>query len=206
MVTVDAYKKEISEIVSDDDKRIFIQKHFFHGIPMVFDNRENDYYHFRKRIADQFKINFYEVMIVGSSKFGFSPFRFTDFTYNSDIDVVLFNEKLFDNFHNLISDYQYKIRTQEILLTTDQYRKYIKFLKYFVMGWMRPDLLPKNTTEFKELKKEWDDFFKSISHSKSEVGNYIVKAGLFKSHQFAEKYYSSSIEEVSNTIKSITNV
>lgn len=70
------------------------------------------------------------------------------------------------------------------------------------MGWMRPDLLPHNTTEFKEIKENWDAFFKSISHSKSEVGNYIVKGGLFKSYSYAEKYYRSSIEEVSTKLKS----
>jgi hypothetical protein len=70
------------------------------------------------------------------------------------------------------------------------------------MGWMRPDLLPQNSNEFKDLKQNWDDFFNSISHSKSEVGNYIVKGGLFKSYYYAEKYYRSSIEEISKKLKS----
>jgi len=203
MVTIEDYKAEIVRLADEDEKRIFTQKHYFHGTPLVFDNRENDYFHFRKRIADQFNIGFYEVMIVGSSKFGFSPYKFTQFTLDSDIDVVLFNENLFDDFYELVSEYQYKIRMRKIRLTLDQYRQYLKFLKYFVMGWMRPDLLPQNTTEFKELKQKWDEFFKNISHSKSEVGNYIVKGGLFKSYHYAEKYYRSSIDEVSNKLKSI---
>lgn len=202
MVTIDDYKAEIIKLANEDEKRIFTQKHYFHGTPLVFNNRENEYFHFRKRIADQFKIGFYEVLIVGSSKFGFSPFKFTQFTLDSDIDVVLFNEKLFDDFYELVSEYQYKIRMRKIRLTLDQYRQYLKFLKYFVMGWMRPDLLPQNTTEFKELKLKWDEFFKNISHSKSEVGNYIVKGGLFKSYYYAEKYYRSSIDEVTNKLKS----
>lgn len=203
MVSIEDYKQEVLKLSNEDEKRIFTQKHYFHGNPIVFDGRENDYYHFRKRIADQFNIGFYEVLVVGSSKFGFSPFKFTDFTLDSDIDVVLFNEVLFDDFYELISEYQYKIRSQKIRLTFDQYKKYLKFLKYFVMGWMRPDLLPQNTTEFKEIKLKWDEFFKSISYSKSEVGNYVVKGGLFKSYYFAEKYYRSSIEEVSNKLKNI---
>jgi hypothetical protein len=206
MVSIEDYKIEIVKLKNDDDKKIFTQKYFFHGIPIVFQDRENEYFHFRKRIADKFDIGFYEVMIVGSSKFGFSPYKFTKFSYNSDIDVVLFNEKLFDTFYELISEYQYKIRKQLIILTTEQYKQYLKFIKYFMMGWMRPDLLPQNTTEFKELKQNWDDFFKSISHSKTEVGNYIVKGGLFKSYHFAEKYYRSSIEEVSNKLTSLKNV
>ncbi|MFT6150419.1 MAG: hypothetical protein ACJAUH_003124 [Saprospiraceae bacterium] len=202
-MTIESYKQEITNLENEDDKKIFTQKHYFHGIPIVFDGREEDYYHFKKRIADNFNIQFYEVMIVGSSKFGFSPFKLTEFTLDSDIDVVIFNEKLFDYYFDLISDYQYKIKGQIIRLNTQQYKDYMRFIKYFIRGWMRPDLLPQNTTVFKEIKQNWDDFFKGISHSKSEVGNYIVKAGLFKSQKFAEKYYRSSIEDISNKLKNI---
>ena len=201
MVTIEEYKAEIVTLNNEDDKRMFTQKHFFHGIPVVFDKRENEYYKFRKRIADQFKISFFEVMIVGSSKFGFSPYKFTQFSYESDIDVVLFNENLFNKYFELVCEYQYQIRLQKIRLNNDQYHAYLKFIKYFVTGWMRPDLLPQNTTEFKTLKQDWGEFFKEISYSKSEVGNYKVKAGLFKSYFYAEKYYRSSIEEISNKFK-----
>ncbi len=70
---------------------------------------KNEYYYFRKRIADNFDIEFYEVLIVGSSKFGFSPYKFTEFSLDSDIDVVIFNERLFDEYFELISEYQYLI-------------------------------------------------------------------------------------------------
>lgn len=200
MVNIDTYKSEILELKNEDEKKIFTQKYFFHGIPFVFSNKEDEYYYFRKRISDQFEIGFYEVMIVGSSKFGFSPYKFTPFNLNSDIDVVLFNENLFDYFFELVSEYQYRIRNQKLFLTTEQTKDYRKFLKYFVMGWMRPDLLPQNTKDFKEIKQSWDKFFKSISYSKSEVGNYKVKGGLFKSYYYAEKYYRSSIEEVTHKL------
>lgn len=191
--------------MGEDEKKIFTQKNYFHGIPLVFENRENDYYYFRKRIADNFGIQFYEVLVVGSSKFGFSPYKFTDFSLESDIDVVIFNEKLFERYFDLISEYQYLIKKQVIRLNTKQLKDYYRFIKYFIRGWMRPDLLPQNTNDFKELKQEWDEFFKSISHSKSEVGNYIVKAGLFKNQKYAEKYYRSSIEEISLKLKSLQN-
>jgi hypothetical protein len=201
MVSIEDYQAEIVALSNEDEKRIFTQKHYFHGTPIVFDRKENDYYYFRKRIADHFNIGFYEVMIVGSAKFGFSPYKFTEFTLESDIDVVLFNEKLFDYFYDLVSQYQYKIRTNNLRLNSEQIKDYNRFLKYLIMGWMRPDLLPQNATEFKELKEKWEDFFKSISYSKSEVGNYEVKAGLFKSHHYGERYYRSSIEAISNKLK-----
>jgi hypothetical protein len=65
---------------------------------------------------------------------------------------------------------------------------------------MRPDLLPSNSTEFKEIREQWDNFFKTISYGNSEVGNYKVKAGLFKNQSYAEKYYKSSIDQIQKII------
>lgn len=200
-MTLENFKEEVLKLESEDDKKVFTQKIFFHGLPKVFENRESDYYNFRKRIADHFELEFYEILIVGSSKFGFSPYKFTQFSFDSDIDVVIFNEELFNKYFELICDYQYLIKANKISLNLDQHKKFIKFLKYFTRGWMRPDLLPQNTNDFKEIKDIWNEFFKSISHSKSEVGNYIVKGGLFKNHKYAEKYYRFSIDEIKNKIQ-----
>jgi len=195
-MTIEEFKTEIINTSTEQERQIFIQKFFFNGTPFVFKDREGEYYHFAKRIADNFGTNYQDINIVGSSRFGFSPYRFTEFSYESDIDVAICNEKLFDKFFELICDYTYKLRKDEILLRKQQYNQYVKFLKYFSTGWMRPDLLPHNTIEFKEIREKWENFFKEISYGKSEVGNYEVKAGLFKNQSFAEKYYKLSIEQL----------
>jgi hypothetical protein len=41
------------------------RKYVLHGTPFVFLNRENEYYEFRKRIAEKFNIAFHEVYITG---------------------------------------------------------------------------------------------------------------------------------------------
>lgn len=200
-MTIDEFKHEIMNIISEEDKTIFIQKFFFSGTPYVFKNRDGDYYHFSKKIADNFETSYQDINIVGSSRFGFSPYKFTEFSFESDIDIAICNENLFNKYFNLICDYTYKLRNREILLRKDQYNQYVKFFKYFSTGWMRPDLLPQNTIEFKEIRENWDDFFKNISYGKSEVGNYKVKAGLFKNQYFAEKYYKQSISNLQKIIK-----
>lgn len=199
-MTIEDYKAEILEIQSEVEQTAFIQKYFFNGTPYVFKDRDGEYYEFLKRIADKFGIQYSDVNIVGSSRFGFSPYKFTDFSYESDIDVTICNEVLFEHFFEIISNYTYKLRYREIFLRKEQYLRYVKFIKYFSTGWMRPDLLPANSPEFEELRKSWDEFFKEISYGKSEVGNYKVKAGLFKNQAFAEKYYKSSIGQIQNTI------
>lgn len=199
-MTLEDFKKDILEISSNEERTRFVQRHFFNGIPYIFKSREGEYYDFTKRIAENFGIPYTDINIVGSSRFGFSPYRFTEFSYESDIDVTLCNEWLFDQFFELVSDYTYKLRYKEILLRKEQYSKYLKFIKYFSTGWMRPDLLPSNSVEFKEIRVRWDDFFKKISYGNSEVGNYKVKAGLFKNQAYAEMYYKRSITELQKTI------
>ena len=94
---------------SSEQQHIFAQKYLFHGIPFVFRERENEYYEFRKKIADKFKVGFHEVFIVGSAKLGFSYHKMSLFSYDSDIDVVIVNEKLFEEFYLKITDYQYQL-------------------------------------------------------------------------------------------------
>lgn len=204
-MTSEEYKIELLKLQDLEERTRFVQRHFFNGTPFIFKDRDGEYYDFIKTIADNFKINYTDVNIVGSSRFGFSPYKFTDFTYESDIDVAICNEKLFDSFFDLISDYTYKIRYREILLRHDQYLKYVKFIKYFTTGWMRPDLLPSNSNEFREIQEKWDSFFLTISYGKSQVGNYKVKGGLFKNQAYAEKYYKSSIGELQKTLNTISN-
>ena len=97
-------------LVDDQVKRLkFVQKFIFHGTPHVFKDRESDYFEFRTKIANKFNVGFHEVFIVGSAKLGFSFYKNTEFDYNSDIDVVIVNEKLFEEFYFIITDYQYKL-------------------------------------------------------------------------------------------------
>lgn len=161
-------------------------------MPFVFDNRENDYFEFRNIIAKHFNIGFHEVFIVGSAKLGYSYYKDSMFSLDSDIDVVLVNESLFENYYHNVCEYQYDIDNGLVTTTQDERKEYNKFLKYWVKGWMRPDKLPPKIQN-SAIKSEWFSFFESISYGKSSVGDYKVSGGLFKSYQYLEKYYTDSI-------------
>lgn len=191
---------ESLRIADEHEKRIrFVQKFLFHGIPHVFLNRESEYFEFRTKIANKFNVGFHEVFIVGSAKLGFSFYKNTEFNYDSDIDVVIVNEKLFEEFYYKISEYQYQLDRQYKTVDLRELKIYSEFLRYLVKGWMRPDKLP-TSFQVNLLKTEWFDFFESISYGKSEVGNYKVAAGLFKNYTYLEKYYTSRIEDFYSTI------
>lgn len=196
---LDLFKRTILSTKSNEERKHFTRKYFFHGVPFVFKEREEDYFEFRSNIARQYNINFGEVFIVGSAKFGFSYIKGTNFSYESDIDVVLVNEQLFEYFYQRISDYQYSMDRFHKTISPDEKQRYNKFLRYLVKGWMRPDLLPLSF-QIEALKEEWFSYFNSISNGKSEVGNYEVKAGLYKNYYYLEKYYMNGIEGYYNSM------
>lgn len=178
---------------SETDRRHFVNKYFFHGTPYIFRDRESEYFEFRNKIANNFGIGFHEVFIVGSAKFGFSYLKKTIFDYESDIDVVIVNERLFEDYYGKICDYQYQLDRMHKSISLPETITYSEFLKYLVKGWMRPDKLP-SSFKVDLLKREWFDFFNSISYNKSEVGNYKVAGALYKNYNYLEKYYLKNME------------
>lgn len=183
---------ELLKADTPDKKSTFIQRHLVHGVPYVFNGDENKYFDFRNRIAKRFGVQYQEVFIVGSSKLGFSYQNNTEFSLESDIDVVIVNEQLFDKYQIAISDYQYELDKFYQTRTIGEMQQYEKFMKYFIKGWMRPDYIP-TSFSIELLRDEWFQFFRTISNGKSEVGNYRVSGGLFKNMLYFEKYHLQSI-------------
>jgi len=166
---------------------------------MVFEGAEDAYYEFRKRIARKFDINFHEVFITGSAKLGFSPHQRKPFDLDSDIDVAIISAELFERIMQSIHGYQMQLRENRRAVHENELGMYHQFLEYGAIGWMRPDKLP-TSFRVQEMKREWFDFFKSISYGKSEVGNYKVTAGAFKSYSHLEQYIMSGLRSLRSSL------
>lgn len=185
---------------SDDALVDFCRRTVLHGTPIVFTDREDEFYEFRKRIATKFDIIFHEIYITGSAKLGFSPHKEKLFDYDSDIDVAIISEALFNRFLETIRKYQMELRSSRETVSKSELYMYHQFLEYVAIGWIRPDMLPLKF-QVKALKKDWFRFFSSISHGKSEVGNYKVSAGVFKSYTHLEEYTLSGFKELKKSLE-----
>lgn len=181
------FQKQI--LLQDTDEKVldFCRKHILHGTPFVYNEREEEYYEFRKIIANEFKIPFHEIYITGSGKLGYSPFKDKIFDLDSDIDVALISASLFEEIMKKISSYQMEIRRSRASITSYELKMYHEFLEYVAIGWIRPDKLPVSF-KIKTLKDNWFGFFKSLSNGRSSVGNYKVAAGVFQSFEHLETY------------------
>ena len=192
MLNIEEYLKALKAIDSEEAVLDFCRRRILHGTPAVFAGNEDSYYEFRKRIAKHFGINYHEVFITGSAKLGFNPNEKRLFGLESDIDIAIISAELYDRIMSSIHKYQMAIRENRKAVTCSELQKYHLFLEYGAIGWMRPDKLP---TSFliDEIKTAWFNYFDSISHGKSEVGNYKVSAGAFKSYSHLERYTLSGV-------------
>ena len=95
--------------------------------------------------------------------------------------------------------FQMAYKSNRKTLTVSELRMYHEFLEYVAIGWIRPDKLPLSF-QMSDLKGSWFDYFESISFGKSEVGDYKVAAGIFKSYFHYENYLTSSFTKIKNVL------
>jgi len=189
MITVDNFKTKLrDETVSD---LVIVQGFITHGSPFVFGGDDEKYFKLKQTVSQNFDLNPQDVIMIGSAKLGFSisPLkRWQPFRDESDIDIVIISPDIFDKLWKELYDFNIKLRAR----TEEEDARYYKFLDYFFKGWLRPDLFPFSYTG----RKEWFDFFKSISYG--EFGYYKITGAIFRSHYFYESYHIGNIREIRN--------
>lgn len=177
----------------------FIDEHILGGIPAVFGNDQAAYDRFRKRIATKFGVSPQDVIIVGSARLGFSYRKQTVFSLESDVDVAIVSEKLFDEYSRIICRYHHDVIRHVIALSTFEWSRYLAFLKYFAAGWLRPDKGTAIMGQHPEAS-DWWRYFRSLSYRKSEVGDHKVAAGIYKSTYYLKEYVKIGLEDHKNSI------
>ena len=198
-MTLHEFTNEMRVAAEDDHLMDFARRYILHGTPYVFRDREADYYNFKRRLCGKFGVELPEVFVVGSAKLGYSPHKRTDFTLDSDIDLAIVSGDLFLRTSELAASLEFRIRSQTVLLQQHHWKSYHRYLRHLVIGWMRPDLLPR-VDPCIEFKDDWFSFFDELSYGKAEVGNYKVTAGVFRSHRDLERYTVDSVKRIRNAL------
>lgn len=136
----------------------------------------------REVVAKKFNLHPNHIIVVGSSKLGYSlsPEKaFKPFDSESDLDVALVDGSLFDRYWEEI---------HKLKATTIPWPEFGQFRGYHFDGWMRPDKLP-----LANIRNEWFDFFTSLQ-SKRIGGGLPLRAGLYKSWHFLEAYQAKGVK------------
>lgn len=205
--SLEEFNSELILLENDDEILNFTRKYVIHGVPHIFQGNEEKFFDFRKTISDKWDVIFNEVFITGSAKLGFSYYKNKKFDENSDVDIAIISPVLFDKVMLGIENFQWKLRNKEITLTEYELKQYNVFLRYLVIGWIRPDKLPVSLTlSDRVLKNDWFDFFKKISNGKSEIGNYQVNAGIYKDYFHFERYVFDGVKKTILTQRNKYNI
>jgi hypothetical protein len=189
MITVDEFKGKLRD-KSISDLEI-VQRYITHGPPFVFGGDEDKYFKLKQTVAQKFGLNPQYVIMIGSGKLGFSisPLkRWQPFRDESDIDMVIISSDIFDRFWKELYDFNIKLTDR----TMEEEKQYYSFLEYFFKGWLRPDVFPFSYVG----RKEWIDFFKSISYG--EFGDHKISGAVFRDWGFYEAYHTNNIREIRN--------
>ena len=192
---IEQFKKSVQD--ENNSTQIIVRKFIMHGTPHVFEGKEELYFDLKNEIGEKFKTHPELVRMVGSAKLGFSikPTRlFGEFGDDSDIDMVIISDDVFDNiwnelFDEQIWDYEKKSRSE----AAD--KKLQQFFMYFFRGWIRPDkILP----DYK-VRSEWFEFFQKISYGK--YGNHKVTGAIYKNFHYFEHYHETNIKNIRLKLK-----
>jgi hypothetical protein len=175
---VSRFRAELRDRSPRDMCRLFL---IFGSCVQLDDDR---YFALKAAVAERFAIHPNEIIVVGSTKLGFSiaPIkRYRAFGEDSDIDVAIVSPQLFDRIWHEVLRY---------LDSAASWQTREEFARYFVRGWLRPDKLPSGP-HF-EFTNDWFDFFRVLSNSR-QYGDIKISGAIYRDWVFLEQYQESCI-------------
>ena len=183
------FKKDLlNKNLSDED---IVGKYLLTGVPVELG--DDLYYQLRKEVGNHFGVSITKIHVVGSSKLGFSiapQKRFRPINDESDIDVAVIDEQLFDDYWKKLFEFNKYIMPR----SNKDDESFDRFVEYFFRGWLRPDLFPFRY----EGRREWFDFFKNISY---KYKNRKVACAIYKNEYFFEDYHLKNIKTLRSELQ-----
>lgn len=186
---LNAFRQDIAGLKLVD----VIRKHITTGDPVTVD--ADTYFVLRSRIADHFQLHPNQVVVVGSSRLGFSlkpEKRFSEIA-PKDIDVAVVSETLFNQFWDLVFQ---KVRENRQWATSTH--KNLGFVKSLFAGWITPHKLPSLPSFAPAL--EWVEFFDKLNHSRI-CGARPISVRLYRNWDRLEAYQEIHVAECKREIE-----
>ncbi|HVX26876.1 MAG TPA: hypothetical protein VHB70_11070 [Parafilimonas sp.] len=196
--------KQFQNSCLNENNDLVVQKYLVDGPVYFFETyypNTDEEFNFKKDLSDSLNVHLRDIVIVGSSKLGFSIkpdktelrlYQYKEFDFNyknnveskkSDLDVAIVSNSLFDS--QLLNVYNH---TLSYTIETYSYYKKKMFAFYILKGWLRPDYLPGKysiTPEINDVQKKYKG-----KYSRS------VNIGIYKSWHFFETYHRNNIHTI----------
>jgi hypothetical protein len=183
-----------------------VREQVFGGLPYIFRDRPDGYDVLRTHLSTSLRVVPHNIIIVGSAKMGFSlspdsfPRHFTD---QSDIDVVIVSEAIFDRVWMTMLDWHYPRRITG--LTNMDMNWSVHRRKELYWGWFMPDkirykglTLPHALKPLRNISTTWFNAFQSLSRyaEYSEIVERSVSGRLYRTWAHATAYHTDGLRQI----------
>lgn len=164
-----------------------IRKHITTGEPAGIDGEA--YFVLRNVVADEFELHPSAVVLVGSSRMGFSIVpkkRYRKVRAHSDLDLALISSERFDRYWDDVFAYSL------VAPAWKHSPEYQQFVKMLFAGWIDPRGLP-SVPRF-ERTVQWTDFFDRLMRSR-QFGRRRITARLYRTWSRLEAYQEKAVRQ-----------
>lgn len=198
-----------------DNHRILAKVFLLEGTPFVFANSPMKYVIFREQVADQFGVGSQDVCIVGSAKLGFSPAPRkygTTFANNSDVDVVIISDEMFDHgsrelfkelnylgpqlheFRHLLEGGNAPDKNDPVVSLGD-WKKCKEAIRNFVFQNFNPGLLSPHNSLRQRIFENISSTSGLFLALEPQIFVSKIRTRIFRTWLAAEDYYSNTLRE-----------
>jgi len=205
-ITVDDFIQYLSE----ESLTKVVEENIFRGVPYVFREAPQSFDALKNHLNSELGIKHANIQVVGSAGIGFSlnphnfPRKFSD---ESDIDVLLVDERLFDDVWKILLNWHYPIRFAK---STPEKRWFQRPRNAVFEGWIELDRIqyegitfPKTLEPLRDISARWFNTFKSLStlEKHPELTRRNVNGRLFRTWDHAALYYEEGLRIIKTEIQ-----
>jgi hypothetical protein len=200
--------EEFKEILLEKELEKVVAEYIFTGVPYVFRDWKEGFETLRSHLCDNLGIRRKEnVEVVGSARVGFclDPDSFgRGFSEKSDIDVVVVDEKLFDEMWKILLNWNYPKRFR---LIGNDHKWAKERMEDLYWGWFRPDKIryaglsfPDALKPLRDISALWFNAFKSISQVKG-FASLEVSGRLYRTWEHVIMYHVDGLRKIRESVK-----
>ena len=200
--------QEFKSLLLSTDVRDVVQQRVFEGPVHAFRQRPGDMNVLRQHLVSHLRLTAEGIVVVGSAKTGFSlsPDNFPrPFGVESDIDVVVVDEALFDAYWAICLEYFYPRRIGRLPRPDYgwlQDRKHDVFWGRFEPHYMRYEGLsfPEVLRPLRDLSTAWFNAFRSLS-TYGQFRGRDIKGRLYRSWNHARAYHEDGLRQIKQSLQ-----
>lgn len=197
---------QFEELLRTEPLGDVVDTHLLSGLPFVFRDSPQDLEMLQTHLSDRLKCDAVDIRIVGSGRIGFAlnPHNYPRaYTSESDIDVVVISEAIFDTYWQTFLDWNYPRRYR---LSRPEQRWAWKRQDDLWWGWFRPTeirfdglLFPEALIPLRDLTARWFDAFQSLSTYR-QFARFDFRSRLYRSADHARRYHQAGLSRIRESI------